>query len=564
MESRVQDRTSASARSANTSPDATPFFGPISGLVHPQLSVYCDGESFTRHGGLIPRQPSCHHEECQKSYRTLLKMAHRATSQAATSAESNNIPSGHLTSHAGNGHARTAYRHHPYDVPHSAGRRMSPVDTTPSPISTDGSSELPPHHASHPSDNYDHYYTPSTSPFLHAVRSMNVGRSRTSSRVPSRAPSPVPLHLPPAVTALDTIRSSSSNVSIGRTDRYHRSHRSHPILHSPKEGGGYPTENQAHFYPHSHGGTPPGTPAPLSSMMMMSRQKRTNSGGAAASGPSHSQSQSKHSIGALLSDPIPHSTGALSSHFAIDGPTAAPTPSLSSSASNSSTASGQYRNRKMASPSDTTVTEATMLPPLNFPPPPSRSRPSSEYAASPVSRSLANSPEMPSTLHSTFNKHPPLPPLIPGLPASPLVNTTSGGGGSGALGGGRASVSYPSSPASASSSTTPSSATSHSHLAHSVRIAFGMTPIHPPSFPSSRGRSTIGGNSNGGGIARSNGVRTRSSSPPIILAPLKYVGTKDEDEEDVKLPHLEALTGRLEMLSRRERSADEMDIDDLH
>jgi hypothetical protein len=83
-----------------------------------------------------------------------------------------------------------------------------------------------------------------------------------------------------------------------------------------------------------------------------------------------------------------------------------------------------------------------------------------------------------------------------------------------------------------------------------------MTPIHPLSFPSSRGRSTIG---NTGTIS---GVRTRSSSPPIILAPLKYVG-KDEDE-DVKLPHLESLTGRLEMLSRRKQVTDDMDVDDLH
>jgi hypothetical protein len=181
-----------------------------------------------------------------------------------------------------------------------------------------------------------------------------------------------------------------------------------------------------------------------------------------------------------------------------------------------------------------------MLPPLNFPPPPNRSRPSSEFAS--PARSLANSPETSSTLHSSFHKHSPLPPVTPGLSSSPTSGSIFG----------RVSASYPSSPA----SSVPSSATSHSHLAHSVRIAFGMTPIHPRSFPSSRGRSTIGN------TGSTSGVRTRSSSPPIILAPLKYIG-KDE-EEDVKLPHLESLTGRLEMLSRRKDVTDDMDVDDLH
>lgn len=443
------------------------------------------------------------------------------------------LEGGHSTSHAGNGYARTAHRHHPYDVPHS-GRRTSPADTTPSPISTEESSELPPPHA-----NNDQYCTPSTSPFLHAVRNMNVGRSRTSSRVPSRAPSPIPLHLPPAVTAQDTSRA----LPIRRTDRHHRSHRSHPILNNPQEAR--PVDTIAHHpYPHSHGGTPPGTPAPLT---MRSRSRRTNtsstsgtSGTAGASGTT-----SKHSIDALLSNPVSSSSagGALSSHFVIDGPTAAPTPSLSSSASHSSTASGQYRSTAFSSSSDTTMKDATMLPPLNFPPPPNRSRPSSELA-SPV-RSAAGSPETTSTLHSAFKKHPPLPPLIPGLPSSPTVSAVPGPG--------RSSVSIPSSPSVAS---TPSSATSHSHLAHSVRIAFGMTPIHPPSFPSSRGRSTIGG------TGAKSGARTRSSSPPIILAPLKCV--KKEEEADVKLPHLATLTTRLEDLSRGPRPVDEMDVDDLH
>lgn len=517
------------SRSAGTSPDSTPFFGPS--VVLPQHSVYCDGDSLTGlGGGLTPRLPTCHHEECHKSYRTLLRMANRL-GKSHEVLSSHYSDGGHLTSHAHNAnatnHARAGHRHHPYELPQPQGRKPSPVDMTPSPISTDDSSELPPlpHHPPAATvDNYE-YYTPSTSPFLHAVRNMNMGKSRTSSRVPSRAPSPVPLHLPPAITAISSApfgSHDSGRSTIGRSDRHHRSNRSHPSLHSPREGA---SEYPHYPYPRSHGGTPPGTPAPL----MMGRPKRSNSGGVASQ-------PSKHSIDALLTGHRSEPMVSTDLHYAMDA-TAAPTPALS--VSSNSSVSGRPHHHFDDIPMSG---ETTYSPPLNFPPPPSRSRATSDIA-SPV-RSLAGSPEATLTIHAAFSSapsssHPPLPPLIPGLPTSST------------------SPSFPRS--SGSSPSTPNS--SHSHLAHSVRIAFGMTPIHPPNYFSSRGRSTIGfGNS-------SVRASARGSSPPIILPPLK-MGTKSgdvllagsEESEDVKLPHLDSLT---RLVGMRE-SHDDMDIDDLH
>ncbi|PVF99100.1 hypothetical protein CPB86DRAFT_814231 [Serendipita vermifera] len=563
LEARVVSQTSSASRSAGTSPESTPFFGPISHVNVPtQHSVYCDGESFTNpttHGAaIVPRLPSCHHEECHKSYRTLLRLAQRTNGGLAGLQdalaplhlyEERGV---HLTSHAHSGsgstHSRTAHhRHHPYEVPHHpavSGRKTSPIDTTPSPISTDESSELPPL-SSGPTtatssttiDNNHEYYTPSTSPFLHAIRSMNVGKSRTSSRGPSRAPSPVPLHLPPAVTALASLNSSSygeqsssstsRSFAIGRNDRHHRSNRSHPSLHSPQDSGpdSHAYHHHHYLYPRSHGNSPPGTPAPLT---ILSRQKRTTP--SINTGNGTTAPTSKHSIDALLSGPTSSTGPTLSSHYVLDT-TAAPTPSLSSSAS--STTSGRPGLK-----TDFPSANEPMLPPSNYPPPPSRSQPTSAVA-SPV-RSVAGSFEAPSQVHTAFASIPPLPPLVPGLPLSGSgFNERS------------------------SNSSPPTPSSSYSNLAHSVRIAFGMTPIHPPNYFSSSSnssRSTVGfGNSSVRG--------TRSSSPPIILPPLKLgsvsgkaspvQGSDDElpplsSAKDVQLPHLDSLV----------REGDSMDLDD--
>ncbi|KAG8816157.1 hypothetical protein FRC19_000547 [Serendipita sp. 401] len=381
------------------------------------------------------------------------------------------------------------------------------------------------------------YYTPSTSPFLHAVRNMNVGRSRTSSRVPSRAPSPVPLHLPPSVIAASnafsdhagstssskpaaTAASTSSSTAPlssalspsfggGRstTDRYHRSHRSHPSLYSSPLDGGFgattggssggplhghsgldtPSSYRAHRtggqpYPHSHGGTPPGTPAPLT---MMSRRKKGNNNTSGASG-------SKFAIDSLLSSPkerpaplhLPplHSSVHSHSHSHSHVSNGAPTPALSTgSASQSSPESGMYHPaairaghgaeeedvmmKEEEDEDEEDVRDRRMLPPILFPPPPTRSRPSSEHdAMSPVRLSPMGSYDGSGGFHSAMmvkqQQSSTLPPLIPGLPTSaspPLSSATLSGSSGGRMSG-------------ASSPTTPVSgnAQAHSHLAHSL------------------------------------------------------------------------------------------------
>jgi len=490
--------------------------------------------------GFTPRPPSCHHEECHKSYRTLLKVANRLggvashTTQDVLSSHYAHADTGHLTSHAHNpnatNHARVAHRHHPYEIPpvvHQPGRRSPPVDMTPSPISTDDSPELPPfpHQAPTSAAVDGEYFTPSTSPFLHAIRNMNVGRSRTSSRVQSRATSPVPLNLPPAVITVSAGLHDTARSTIGRGDHQHRSHRSHPTLHSPQDG---PSEHHHPYpYPHSHGGTPPGTPAPLT---MVGRPKRPSTGGA--------NHPSKHSIDALLSGGRREPFSADGSpHHAMDG-TVAATPSLSSSSNSSG--SGKPRHFDPVA-TDTTMSEKVAYnPPLSFPPPPSRSRVSGDLV-SPV-RSPTGSPEASFATHSALG--------LPSTSSSTLGLLPRNAG---------PSLSSPSTPN-----------PSHSHLAHSVRVAFGMTPIHPPNYFSTRGRSTIGfGNSSVRGSAR-------SQSPPITLPPLKLGARTEESSSrgsedgreseyghgDVRLPHLDSLAS---LVGGRGafRTPDDMDVDDL-
>ncbi|KAG8833333.1 hypothetical protein FRC17_010865 [Serendipita sp. 399] len=663
-------------------------------------SVYCDGDSMVDArgqphgerfaGGLVPRLPSCHHDECHKSYRTLLKMSRHQNLHSSAS-----VPDvvGHVHSAAaggGSGHSKTSHRHHPYEPSGSSGshihhhsyhsshphshppassstigsgtshRKPSPPDTTPSPISEEGTRLLPPllplsasstasYGALASNTNADEYayYTPSTSPFLHAVRNMNMGRSRTSSRVPSRAPSPVPLHLPPSVvaasnnafiehsgtsgasgstgTATSAANTLSPTFGSGRADRHHRSHRSHPSLYSsPLDGGFGPStggllhghsgsehrmhRTSGHPYPHSHGGTPPGTPAPLT---MMSRRKK-----AANATANSGTTGSKYAIDSLLASPRErpaplHLPPLLSAHSST-----MTTPALSTSTSHSSPESAKYRPAGVAvneedelmeedqedDPVDDALEEeedGTTLHSGRFPPPPNRSRPSSEQdVMSPVRLSPMGSYDGLGGFHSAMmakkqkqqqqaSSSLTIPPLIPGIPAStspPLSSATLSGSSTG--GGERMSG--------ASSPTTPVSALNHSNLAHSVRIAFGMTPIHPPNYFSSRGRSTLGFGSssvrgtvvggsmgnhpNGGsvsgsgsGSSLSDGGRSeaaasvRSSSPPIVLPPLKISldesGARSPEEGSVTatsttttttkagaktvLPHLDELAGRL-------------------
>ena len=636
------------SKSANASPDSTPFFGPLADggrrrsrydmdedeeeedddedgygptkrtlyrdSRYTQHTVYCDGESVL--GGLVPRMPSCHHEECHKSYRTLLRLAnsHSGTSTPV------HAPQHHHAVSAGGPSHRALHRHHPYEH-HLGTRKTSPGDSTPSPISEEDRL-LPPLSAlSSASSRREHpysaasstfheeypYQTPSTSPFLHAVKNLNMGKSRNGSRVPSRAPSPVPLHLPPSVVAsaattkFSTLSAAADTPLIGR-DRHHRSHRSHPSLYStmghgtgamsPPNALGRTRDLEHHHghghrehregwqpYPHSHGGTPPGTPAPIT---MMSRRKK-------ASATSPTITSSKHSIDALLAGP------------------AMP-------ASSNSNTTYAHNDDSVMGDSHSEVLDARLHPSLStqFPPPPSRSRPPSEYDAtlsptrlSPVNGSLLHSsmpPHGSSADISRSNSFQAIPPLVPGLPS--LSSSTSF-----------------SQPPGARANSTPSSAqtsprlynaqaqstfsaslhptTAHSTLVHSVRLAFGMTPIHPPTYfstSSARGRSTVGFGSSSMRATAAGGFSGSNTNPPsmapsrngsaesddeegdrrgLTLPPLKFqtLGTSsvvrtpedvedgtvrmraDDDEERQGLPHLETLTGKLGKLAR-ERDED--------
>ncbi|KAG8876020.1 hypothetical protein FRC20_002584 [Serendipita sp. 405] len=621
-------------RSANASPDSTPLFGHSRPHLHPisnsdphsqrrethrheydeqarfeygsrphseyydrqHHSVYCDGDSMVdartyggQHrgseftGGLVPRLPSCHHEECHKSYRTLLKMT-RHQNQNSGLHSSTSVPDvvGHVHSAAtgggsGHSHSKTVHRHHPYEPaasssssvlqhhhhhshpPHPAPlplsssggplRKPSPTDTTPSPISEEGTRLLPP--------------------------------------------------LPPLSASSASYGPLSSNSNADEYAYYTPS--TSPFLHAP--------------YPHSHGGTPPGTPAPLT---MMSRRKKGNNNTSGASG-------SKFAIDSLLSSPkerpaplhLPplHSSVHSHSHSHSHVSNGAPTPALSTgSASQSSPESGMYHPaairaghgaeeedvmmKEEEDEDEEDVRDRRMLPPILFPPPPTRSRPSSEHdAMSPVRLSPMGSYDGSGGFHSAMmvkqQQSSTLPPLIPGLPTSaspPLSSATLSGSSGGRMSG-------------ASSPTTPVSgnAQAHSHLAHSVRIAFGMTPIHPPNYFSSRGRSTLGfgsssvrgtaatavgnhpnGSGSGSGSSssgRSETASVRSASPPIVLPPLRISSVEEEEERNgvrtpaeegssvttttktsssnktvTELPHLDELAGRLGQLVKTKQS----------
>lgn len=644
------------SKSANASPDSTPFFGPIAdgprlrsrydmdadeedeeeedeedeygptkrALYHDsrytQHTVYCDGESVL--GGLVPRMPSCHHEECHKSYRTLLRLANPRSGTSTPA----HAPQHHHVGSAGPSH-RAAHRHHPYEQTVGS-RKTSPGDSTPSPISEEDRL-LPPLSAiSSASSRREHpysagssafyeehpYQTPSTSPFLHAVRSMNMGKSRNGSRVPSRAPSPVPLHLPPSVVASAATTKSSTLSAAADTptfvrDRHHRSHRSHPSLYSttmghgagamsPPDALGRTRDFEHHHghghrehregwqpYPHSHGGTPPGTPAPIT---MMSRRKKTST-------TSPTVANSKHSIDALLAGPA-------------------------TAVVNNSNATSTHDFESVMTDNHSEMPGSSLHPSLStqFPPPPRRSRPSSEYDAtlSPTRLSPANG----SVLHSSMLNHgktadstlPKMPPLVPGLPSPSPSTSFSQPHGTHAHSNPSSAQTSPrlhhAQTQSAFSSnlhpTTAHPTTAHSTLAHSVRLAFGMTPIHPPSYfstSSTRGRSMVGFGSSSMRATAAGGFSGSNTNPPsmapsrtgsaesddeegdrrgLTLPPLKFKTqgtssvlrtpeevedrtvrmTADDDEEERGLPHLETLTGKLGKLARELNEDVEMHV----
>jgi len=451
------------SRSVGASPDATPSFGPTGSSC----------SAFVGMGG-IPSPPGCHHEECHKSYRKALGLTQRVP---PTRVSFESYPQ-HSHAHHGSSLAFStishSHRHHPYEVPHHThGHALqvcqdSPEDASPSPNSadTDDSTTEPLYtkglRATDPAP-VSEFYTPSTSPFLGAMRSMHVRSgysTRRSSRQPSRAPSPGALELPPPISL-------------------------------PKRA--YSTDAIT-------------CPPPIGS---------------------------RHRIDALLSGP---STPALTSGATSPlGPPSGAIPHTSGPRSvASSGSSGSSSIQVMKPPSRGPKPALPQNSP--FPPPP---RPSQPSIATPSENSRSPSP-----LHTAQ--------------PSPVWHSD-------------AAMRYPRSTP-AASPVSPSYSPSHSHLAHSLRVAFGMTPINRPdqiykqranaatherlAYSQSYGyglASPYGPRSVGFGSSAIHGAAnvgsgrhsdfgSRPPSPPITLAPLKDAA--DNANERITLPNLRGLHAR--------------------
>ena len=445
------------------SPDATPSFGPTGSSC----------SAFVGIGG-IPTSPACHHEECHKSYRKAFRLTQRVP---PTRVSLDSYPQ-HSHAHRGSSLASStishSHRHHPYEVPHHTHAHAvqicqdSPEDPSPSPNSadTDDSTTEPlftkslrPTDPAPPSE----FYTPSTSPFLGAMRRMHVQSGYSTgrnSRQPSRAPSPGALELPPPLSLPKRAYSTDA------------------ITFPPPVG-------------------------------------------------------SRHRI-ALLSGPsTPALTSGATSPLGPQSGTIPHTPGPRSVASSGS--SGSSSAQMMKPPS-----RGPKLALSPFPPPP---RPSLPSIATPSENSRSPSP-----LHTGG-------PGITSAQPSPIWNSDAG-------------LRYPRSTF-ASSPVSPSYSPSHSHLAHSLRVAFGMTPINRPdqlyqqkanaatherpAYPQSHpyglaspyalrtggfGSSALHGPASVGS-GRHSDFGSRPPSPPITLAPLKDAA--DNANERITLPNLRGL-----------------------
>lgn len=106
----------------------------------------------------------------------------------------------------------------------------------------------------------------------------------------------------------------------------------------------------------------------------------------------------------------------------------------------------------------------------------------------------------------------------------------------------------------------------HAHLAHSVRAAFGMTPIHPrprAAPPAMHGDATTTpsqSNFGAGDVPPSSVPGSRSASPPIRLAPLKLLSSPSSPQKRSgavadKEARRRSLDGAVGEMSLREREA---------
>jgi zinc-finger protein CreA/MIG len=466
------------SRSVGASPDTTPSFG----------STGASCFAFVGMGG-IPSPPACHHEECHRSYRKALRLAQRVP---LTRVSFESYPQ-HSHAHHGSSLASStishSHRHHPYEVPHHTHghalqmRQGSPEDVSPSPNSadTDDSTTEPLYtkglRGTDPAP-VSEFYTPSTSPFLGAMRSMHVQSGYSTgrnSRLPSRAPSPgpgtlelqPPMSLPKRAYSTDAIISPPSIGSRHRIDA---------LLSGPS------------------------TPALTSG----------------------------------TTSPCGHQTGAI---LHASGPR--------SVASSGSSGSSSIQVMKRPSRSSNLL----LLQNSPFPPPPRPSQPSVAIPPGPeISRSpsplhaggagTASAQQSPVAYQSVAYQSDAAPRYPRSTPVTPPVSSYS---------------------------------PSHSHLAHSLRLAFGMTPITRPDhlhqqkanaatttserlaysqshgygLASPYGPRNVGFGSSairgaaGIGSGRNSDYGSRPPSPPITLAPLKDAA--DNANKQITLPHLRGL-----------------------
>lgn len=321
---------------------------------------------------------------------------------------------------AGHGQWGHPYQYHANTNPHHHHHRTRPEDS-PSPISSD-SETLPlsatspsypaarthSHSQSQSNPSFSVYHTPSTSPFLGPLRTLNL-----HSEGPSRAASP--FRLPPAVIDRDV--------------------------------SGSPIEDR---------------PLSLSRSGLADSPPRQ---------PAFSDIRSRSSV-----DISPSSSFSVpsSGHFLPGrGHRFVNTPQLSSGPSSNDSSPGSYPN-SLAS---------------------STTRPQPDIAASNGGSRAASPPLSNNTGHGKSNStssppnHLPYPPLTRDRESGPT----------------------------------------HRNLAHSLRVAFGMTPIHPNPMPGYGGpgsNTTPGGatpfSTGPGHIHALSMPASRSSSPPITLPPLKF------------------------------------------
>lgn len=347
---------------------------------------------------------------------------------------------GHIVdtqSHRGYGHGHSSWAH-PYRAPSATTQQHrqphhgphSHDDTPPSPVSSDSDpSRSPYHHHPNQTDRdllsnqgssrvppADFTFTPSTSPFLGGLRTLNI-----HSAVPSRAPSPFHLSSPQ-----NTMESPSP------VEEYSKSRR--PSLGLP---GPVPTGLGLG----SISSSPPFSSRAGSGGLLLSGSRKRGSTGdlvslgsgfGASHGSKHSLSLYNHSSSATHLDRHSHSPRGFGFHVPPQAQgfessmtfTTLPTPQLSSGPSSNGSSPGHYVS----------------------PPPP----------LPPLSSSIAfGGREGGSGVQSASNSRPsspPLPPLWPSSQRNATITST------------REKDHHPH---------------HHSNIAHSVRVAFGMTPIHP-------------------------------------------------------------------------------------